>query len=151
VIAAKKAVTWASICVACVGTFEGLRTYAYRDPVGIPTACFGETKNIRMGDRFTVDECEGMLNVRVQEFGEAVDRCVLHVLPPERKAAYVSFAYNVGVNAFCGSTLVRKENAHDTRGACDELRRWTKAAGITLPGLVKRRESERELCLTGLA
>jgi hypothetical protein len=32
-------------------------------------------------------------------------------------------------------------------GACDELLRWTKAKGITLPGLVKRREQERELCL----
>jgi lysozyme len=46
-----------------------------------------------------------------------------------------------------GSTLARKENAGDVPGACDELLRWTKAKGVTLPGLVKRREQERELCL----
>jgi lysozyme len=61
----------------------------------------------------------------------------------------VSFAYNVGGGNYCGSTLVRKLNAGDTAGACNELTRWTRAKGIVLPGLVKRREAERQLCLQG--
>jgi GH24 family phage-related lysozyme (muramidase) len=64
-----------------------------------------------------------------------------------RKAGLTSFAYNVGTDAFCGSTLVRRLNAGDP-AACDEMLRWTKAKGITLPGLVKRREQERALCLS---
>ena len=64
--------------------------------------------------------------------------------------ALVSFTYNIGGQAFCSSTLVRKLNAGDTVGACNELSRWTRAKGIELPGLVKRRAAERAMCLQGL-
>jgi len=37
-----------------------------------------------------------------------------------------------------------------TRQGCDALMRWNKAAGITFPGLTKRRAKERELCLKGI-
>jgi lysozyme len=146
----KKAVGWVSICIGCVAGAEGLRTVAYKDPVGIPTACFGETLNVKMGDTFTPEQCREMLGARVLEFGAAVERCVRTPMSPSRKAGLTSFAYNVGTDAFCGSTLVKKLNAGDP-AACDELRRWTKAKGIPLPGLVKRREQERDLCLQGSA
>lgn len=149
-IAPRKAATWLTICVGCVAGFEGLRQAAYIDPVGIPTVCFGETRDVKLGDKYTAEECREMLGDRVQEFGAAVDRCVTVPLAPARKAAYVSFAYNVGTEAFCGSTLVRKANAGDAVGSCNELPRWTKAKGITLPGLVKRREQERQLCMEGI-
>jgi lysozyme len=87
-----------------------------------------------------------MLGARVLEFGAAVDRCVRAPMSPSRKAGLTSLTYNVGTDAFCSSTLVRRLNAGDP-AACDELLRWTKAKGITLPGLVKRREQERALCL----
>ncbi len=50
----KKAKTWIAICVGCVASFEGLRTIAYRDPIGIPTVCFGETAGVKLGDKITV-------------------------------------------------------------------------------------------------
>lgn len=143
----RKHVAWVSICVACVGGAEGLRRVAYSDPVGIPTVCFGETKDVRLGDVHTAQECQAMLGARVLEFGAAVDRCVRAPMTARRKAGLTSFAYNVGTDAFCDSTLVRKLNAGDP-AACDELLRWTKAKGVTLPGLVKRREQERALCLS---
>ena len=66
-------------------------------------------------------------------------------------AAFTSFTYNVGVSNFESSTLRRRLNAGDFQGACDELLRWryaTKAGvKVELPGLVRRREAERELCL----
>ena len=46
---------------------EGLRTVAYKDPVGIPTACFGETQGVRLGQTYTVEECRQMLGQRVQD------------------------------------------------------------------------------------
>ena len=143
---ARKAAGWAAIAVACVAGFEGLRTVAYRDPVGIPTICFGETRGVKMGDRSTPDECKDLLIDRLEDFAKGVDACVTVPMSDSRKAAMVSFSYNVGVGAFCKSTLVRRLNAGDP-GACDELRKWTKAKGITLPGLVKRREEERRLCM----
>lgn len=147
----RKKAAWLTICVSCVAAEEGLRTAAYRDPVGIPTICFGETSGVILGQRKTVDECKDMLGVRVEEFGEGVDRCVDRPLSPERKAAFVSFSYNVGVSAFCKSSIARKYNAGDVRGACDALLLYTKARGIELPGLVKRREQERQLCLQGVS
>ena len=148
----KKKVTVAAICIACIAPAEGLRRVAYNDPVGIPTICFGETRGVKLGDRATPEECKVMLETRVvQDFIPGVERCVTRPMSPEREAAFVSFAYNVGVEAFCKSSVARKHNAGDLAGACDALRLYTKAHGITLPGLVKRREQERQLCLEGLA
>jgi len=142
----RKAAGWAVIAVVCVGGFEGLRTVAYRDPVGIPTICFGSTTGVKMGDRKTVDECKALLAEELEAFARGVDACLKVPVSDTRKAALVSFAYNVGTGAFCKSTLVRKLNAGDPN-ACDELLRWTSAKGITLPGLVNRRKEERALCL----
>ena len=55
-------------------------------------------------------------------------------------------AFNVGNARFCSSTLARKANAGDMAGACAELSRWTYAGGKPLPGLVKRRATERAIC-----
>jgi lysozyme len=142
----RKHVAWLSICVACVAGEEGLRTAVYLDPVGIPTYCFGETQGARLGDTYTPEQCKAKLGARVEEFGRGVDRCVHTPMSASRKAGLTSFSYNVGLEAFCRSTLVLKLNTGDPL-ACDEMLRWTKAKGITLPGLVKRREQERALCL----
>lgn len=141
-----------TLCVSCVAGAEGLRTAAYRDPVGIPTVCFGETRGVKLGDTATPEECKAMLGNRVvDDFGPGVDKCVHHELPPGRKAAYTSFAYNAGVAAFCGSSMARLENAGKPAEACDALLKWDKmrVAGVMIysPGLHNRREKERELCL----
>lgn len=133
-----------------VAGFEGVRTVSYLDPVGIPTACFGETENIRMGMRFTMDQCEEMLAERIIEFDDGVTACLGFTPPPGPRGAFVSFAYNVGVDSFCRSTLARKARAGDMAGACAELDRWVYAKGLKLPGLVKRRAQERVMCEAGL-
>jgi len=142
----KKGAGWAAIAVICVSGFEGVRQVAYRDPVGIPTVCFGETRGVKMGDRHTLDECQGMLIDRLDEFNAGVNRCIRVPMSDSRRAAVVSFSYNVGIGAFCSSTFARRLNAGDPK-ACDELLKWTKAKGITLPGLVRRRDEERKLCM----
>jgi len=144
----KKKAAWVSIAIASVAGFEGLRQQAYRDPVGIPTVCFGETKGVRMGDRYTTQQCKDMLAPRVEEFGAGVDACLTRAIGDNTKGAYVSFAYNVGVKAFCNSSVARYENAGDHIGACNSMMKWTKAGGVELPGLVRRRKEERDLCLT---
>lgn len=137
--------------VALVGGFEGLRTVAYRDPIGIPTICFGETRGVQMGDTATVAECRTMLGDRLVEFSTGVDRCLTAPVPDKSYTAFVSLAYNIGVGAFCRSTLVRLANAGKLVEACNQLSVWTRAGGFTLPGLVARREKERALCLEGAA
>ena len=145
----RKAAAWATVCVGLVGGFEGLRTVAYRDPVGISTICFGETLGVRMGDRKTPEECKAMLGERLEGFYGGVAACVPQIAtqPPERIAAHISLAYNIGVGAYCKSTVARRSNAGDWAGGCDAILLWSKAAGIPLPGLQRRREEERRLCL----
>ena len=100
-----------------------------------------------MGDRKTIDQCKTLLGNRVLEFGAGVDRCVKVALPPARKAALTSFAYNVGITAMCRSSIVKKLNTGDIQGGCDAFRLYVKAGDVVLRGLVKRREEERRLCL----
>lgn len=143
----KKTVVWVTICASCVTGFEGVRTVAYKDPVGIPTLCIGETLGVKMGDTATREECDAKLAKRLMDdFGPGVDKCVNHELPPNRKAAYASFAYNAGIAAFCKSSMARKENQGDIKGACDSLLLWNKP--LYLPGIARRRAKERELCLS---
>lgn len=146
--------TLAAIVVAAaafIEPFEGRRLETYRDPVGIPTACVGDTgPDVVMGRTFTNAECTARLERRItREFLPAVQRCVRVSITPDQIVALISFAYNVGAEAMCRSTLVRKLNAGDCLGAAAEFDRWTRAGGTTLPGLARRRNAEESLFLGG--
>ena len=135
-------------CLAGIAAHEGFRGEAYRDPVGIPTIGYGETKNVKMGDKITQREALDRLKTSADEHGQGMARCVRVPLSQNEYDAYVDFTYNVGVGAFCRSTLVKKLNAGDYEGACKELLKWNKAGGKVLPGLTKRRQKEYELCIS---
>lgn len=139
-----------SIATAVVSYYEGYEPTAYRDPVGIPTICYGHTAGAQLGQTLSQAECKALLAGDLGEAFAAVDRRVSADLPDTRRAALASFVYNVGEPQFSSSTLLRKLNAGDVRGACHELSRWVYAKGKKLAGLVKRRATERELCLAGL-
>jgi len=140
-----------SIATAVVSYYEGYEPTAYRDPVGIATICYGHTATARMGQTLSQAECTDLLQADLGTAFAAVDRRAHVDLPPPTRAALASFVYNVGAGAFARSTLLRKLNTGDLRGACHELSRWVYAGGKRLNGLVKRRATERELCLEGLA
>lgn len=155
-MSAKNKAIAAALATAIAIPAEGLRQWAYRDPVGIPTICFGSTAGVKMGDFRTVPECKALLTKEMNHVIEAVDRC-RPGLPPEVLAAFSDAAYNVGEHIACDgtrSTAARMLASGDIVGACKQLSRWTKAkvAGvlIDLPGLVKRRELDRQLCLRGV-
>ncbi len=129
---------------------EGVRLKAYLDPVGIPTVCAGETLGVKIGDEYSKAECDKMLAARLGMFGAAVDVMVKPEMTPQTHAAFTSFAYNVGLGAFKKSSVLRLYNEGQPIAACNFLNRYIYAGGRVLPGLVKRREEERKLCLSGL-
>jgi len=139
-----------AISIPLVMHFEGLRTQAYIDPVGIETICYGSTSGVKIGDVKTPEECRALLHGELAEYLAAVDRILPQPMPDTRRAALVSFSYNVGISALERSTLVKKMRGGDVAGACNELSRWVYAGGRKLKGLVRRREAERHLCLKGL-
>uniref|UniRef100_A0AAU6W350 Lysozyme n=1 Tax=Pseudomonas phage Touem01 TaxID=3138548 RepID=A0AAU6W350_9VIRU len=136
----------AVMLMSIVPQFEGMILRGYKDPIGIVTACAGHTKTAVLGRPYTREECNKLLDVDLVEHAKGLQQCVTVPLNDGQKAAFVSFTYNVGVGAFCRSTMSRKLNAGDYSGACAELSRWTKAGGRVLPGLVKRRDAERAIC-----
>lgn len=133
-----------------VAGWEGLRTKAYQDVIGVWTVCFGETKGVKRGDTYTKAECEAMLAKELRQYAVDLGKCLKAPLPEGAAVAFLSWSYNVGTSAACRSTAVRKANAGDLFGACDELLRWTRAGGRVVPGLVNRRRAEHELCTGSL-
>lgn len=156
----RKSAAVAALAVATLGGFEGLRQVAYPDPAtkGYPwTVCYGETRTeagapVRPGMRFSLDQCKAMLVARADQFADAVERCVPSAkeMPAPRYVAHLSLAYNIGTGAYCKSSVARLQNAGQTRAACDAFLKWNRAAGIVMPGLTRRRQQERAMCLEGL-
>lgn len=144
--------TAAAALLYYVPTFEGMVLRGYQDPIGIVTACSGHTATAVLGKPYTKAECERLLQQDLSEHAEGVLDCTpgLKGHIPQLAAA-VSFAFNVGVSKYCGSTMARKFNADDYTGACAELDKWVYAGGQKLPGLVARRAAEKDLCMDGLA
>lgn len=145
-LAAKIGAGAIALAVPLVAHFEGYVPWVYRDPIGRLAACYGhDDQTMTPGKRFTAAECQAMLDEDLLKHAAALD-CIKRPLTDGQKTAFLSFAFNVGNNAFCGSTLARKANAGDMAGACAELSRWTLAGGKELPGLVRRRAAERAVC-----
>ena len=138
--------------IALVGGYEGLRLKSYPDIVGVWTACYGETRNIKPGMKLTKPQCDQMLADRLVEFEQGMRKCLAKpdALPIQPYISFVSLSYNIGTGAFCRSTVVRKVNAGDLRGSCDAILLFNKAGGRVVKGLVNRRADERKLCLEGL-
>ncbi|MBM5575847.1 lysozyme [Deefgea sp. CFH1-16] len=129
-----------------VKPFEGKRNVTYLDPIGIPTACYGHTgPTVRVGQVNTDAQCNALLEVDLASALADVDRCTPNLATSPR-AAFTSLAFNIGGAKYCASSLAKKANAGDLRGACAELSRWVYAAGKPLNGLIKRRAAERAIC-----
>lgn len=138
--------------IAFVGAWEGLRLTAYRDIVGIPTVCYGETRGVHLGDRHTRTECDAMLLASLRRHEAGMRRCLNAPdrLPEKTYIAFVSLTYNIGVGTFCRSTAARRLNAGNIRGACEAATWFDKAGGRKVRGLVRRRVAEHALCVEGL-
>jgi lysozyme len=147
----------AAIAAACLvaapltAAFEGLRTKPYLDPAGIQTVCYGETeREMRV---YTADECGSLLRQRLaKDYAPKVLACLPQVA--DRKAVFAALidaSYNAGPKAVCNSRMATSIRAGQWRAACDGFSGWyVTAKGKRLPGLVRRREAERNLCRSGL-
>lgn len=146
----------AGVIAACglalpiIASWEGQRNVGYADVRGIPTDCFGHTGGAVIGKKYTDEQCMVFLAQDAVNHGLDIDRCITVEVPVESRAAFTSFAYNAGAGAFCTSTMAKKLNAGDLRGACAELSKWTSAGGKVVPGLANRRAAERAECEKGL-
>jgi lysozyme len=132
-------------------SFEGFRSHAYRDSVGILTIGYGSTKiaGIPVGedDMCTVDQAEDYLRTDLQWAEAAVNKNVKVSITQNQFDALVSLVYNIGGTAFSTSTLLRRLNEAKYAEAAEEFLRWNKAGGKPVQGLTNRRVAEKELFL----
>lgn len=139
--------------LAVLKKFEGCELTAYQDSVGVWTIGYGWTQpvNDRSIDRgmiITQDIADSLLRSGIVQYEKEVAGLVDIDVSQNQFDALVDFAYNLGVKALKGSTLLKKLNAGDYAGAADEFPKWNKAGGKVLQGLVERRAAERALFLS---
>ena len=133
---------------------EGLRQFAYYDPPGILTVCYGHTgSDVERGRKYSLEECRNLLTEDMREAVAAVDKCQPG-LPDNVLAAFSDAAFNLGPRIACDterSTAARYLAAGMYQEACKQLPRWSRASVggvmVQLPGLTKRRNAEMALCL----
>jgi lysozyme len=131
--------------------FEDTKLTTYRDLGGVLTYCTGATENAQWGKTYTPEQCRAQLDRDLERHAAGIARCVpMDRLTDGQKVAFVDAAYNIGVSAFCGSSMARRAKAGDMAGACDALLMWNKVAGREVRGLTLRRQAERDICLRGL-
>lgn len=146
----------ALLLFASIPADEGVVYRGYRDPVGIATKCMGDTRDVVIGRRYSVAECELSMADALINHSKPVLACVPALRGRTNQlAASISWAYNVGARAFCRSVAAKHFNAGDWRGGCLALSKPVTARGpngrsVVLRGLVLRRQREVSLCLKGL-
>ena len=139
--------------LSLIKSFEGFSSKPYLCPAGVPTIGYGATyypdgRRVTMQDRpVTVAQATDMLRSMLASYEAGVSRYVQVPLTQGQFDALVSFAYNLGLSALKGSTLLRLVNARDYAGAAAQFVRWNRAGGKVLPGLTRRREAERVMFL----
>lgn len=132
--------------------YEGFRAAPYLCPAGVPTIGYGATyypygQKVTMKDAPVTElQADAMLKDMLVKYEKGVERYAQHPINQYQFDALVSFAYNLGLGALKGSTLLKKVNINP----CDEtiskeFKKWVKAGGKTLAGLVKRRTEEADL------
>lgn len=136
--------------LAFVGNWEGNKPVAYADALayGVPTVCGGHTgPDVRVGDVWSKAKCDAVLHKDVVKHGAGILACTKVPINQNTYNALTSWAFNVGLNAACESTLIKLLNAGDLAGACDQLLRWDMAGGVHVRGLQNRRQAEKAQCL----
>lgn len=141
-----------AIAAALCRRFEGLYLTPYLCPAGVPTIGYGATyyedgSPVTLRDpAITKDRAEALLLWHVKNrYLPAVLRQCPGITDPERLAAIIDFAFNLGEGNLRSSTLRRKINAGQWDEVPAQLMRWNKAGGMVLRGLTIRRQAEADL------
>lgn len=144
----------AAIATAIAIPAEGLRQWAYDDIANpkLLTVCYGTTgPEVIKGKKYSLEECRAFLDADMLSAVKTVEAC--HPgLPENVLAAFGDAVYNLGPSVACNSTASSYLAAGNYTLACNQLSRWNRArvggVSVPLPGLTKRREAERLLCLS---
>jgi lysozyme len=133
--------------LALIRRFEGFSPHIYLCPAGKPTIGYGHVirKDEQVNPPIGQDEADKLLKNDVEIAEQAINRLVRTGLNQPQFDALVSFVYNIGIQAFEKSTLLRMLNRKEYQGAAQEFCRWVYVNGRRSKGLLRRRDAETML------
>lgn len=131
-----------------IGNAEGCRREPYKCPANIWTDGIGNTHGVNPGVRKTESEIARDWEKNILSAEQCVNRYANGAkLKQGPFDAAVSISFNAGCPAMQKSTMFLKFRQGRITEACDQFPRWVYGGGKKLPGLVTRRDKERQLCL----
>ena len=128
--------------LSLIKKFEGCRLEAYYCSGGVLTIGYGHTGGVKESDTITQEEAEKLLRADVFKFEEYVEDNVMVELDQGQFDALVAWTFNLGPGNLRESTMLKKLNESDYASVPSEMKRWNKAGGKTLDGLIRRRNAE---------
>ena len=128
--------------LSLIKKFEGCKLIAYKCSAGVWTIGYGHTTGVKEGDVCTQEEAEKLLRGDIFKFEEYVQDSVKVDLDQSQFDALVAWTFNLGPGNLRESTMLKKLNNQEYESVPFEMRRWNKAGGKTLDGLIRRREAE---------
>lgn len=134
-----------SIALERLKRFEGFSHKAYPDTGGVWTIGYGYTRGVKPGMFVTKERALELFLKNVAVFEECINNAVLVELTQNQFDALVSLTYNIGVQAFKTSTLLKILNTGDYKSVPAQIKRWNKDNGKVIAGLVSRRAEEAKL------
>ena len=128
--------------LSLIKKFEGCKLKAYKCSAGVWTIGYGHTEGVKEGDTCIQEEAEKLLRGDIFKFEEYVEDNVTVELDQSQFDALVAWTFNLGPGNLRESTMLKKLNNQEYESVPFEMRRWNKAGGKTLDGLIRRREAE---------
>ena len=133
--------------LSLIKKFEGCELYAYQCSAGVWTIGYGHTKDVEPGMQITKEDADEMLVEELHEYESYVNDFVTAPLSQNQYDALVSWVYNLGPANLKASTMLKVLNAGEYEEVPAQMKRWNKAGGKVLEGLIRRREAESLLFL----
>ena len=106
------------------------------------TIGYGHTGGVKETDTITQEEADKLLKGDVLKFEKYVSDNVKVDLDQSQFDALVAWTFNLGPGNLRESTMLKKLNNGEYESVPFEMRRWNKAGGKTLDGLIRRRQAE---------
>ena len=133
--------------ISLIKKFEGCKLTAYQCSAGVWTIGYGHTKGVTEDTKITQEEAEEMLVEELHEYESYINDFVTAPLSQNQFDALVSWVYNLGPANLKSSTLLKVLNEGKYNEVPAQIKRWNKAGGEVLQGLIRRREAEALLFL----
>jgi len=130
--------------ISLIKKFEGCELKAYRCAAGVPTIGYGSTHGVTMDMEISQERAEMLLIEDIAEYEQAVNELVELPLKQNEFDALVAWTFNLGATNLKNSTLLKVLNSthKDWNDVPAQIKRWNKAGGKVLQGLIRRREAE---------